>query len=223
MTNASIIIIDICGTLYRSNTTFDFLEHFFAGNAARRFVIGLYKVKPAVAVNKILYSILKIDLLRTIAVHFLKGYSWQIVAEAAQKLVGEVLESKIQHPVIDVVNQINHAGNKLIIVSSTLDCIAGEVARRFGIETFYASELDYTNGVCAGRIKNDLLDRKLKSIEVKGLHPPFGMIISDNLSDAPLMAVSRFSYIVTRRGRLKKWKNIVSKNAISNYAFIVVE
>jgi phosphoserine phosphatase len=218
-----IILLDICGTLYRSNTTFDFLKYFFRNKRFPFLLILTFWSKPARLINKIVYNIIRCDIARTFLVGLLSGYSKEEISKKAAVFVNEVLETKQQYDVIDNVRKLQNKQNaRLIIVSSTLDCIAAAVSNAFGIKEYYASELEYVDSICTGKIKNDLLDCKAQKLLERGIAPPFGMTISDNFTDIELMQRSAFSYIVSMCKHRRRWEKIINRYKLNNYEIIIV-
>jgi phosphoserine phosphatase len=218
-----IILLDICGTIYRSNTTFDFLDYFFADNIGYKLFCFLFRCKFARLVNKIIAGFCKYDFLRYFSIRFLEGYTEQEILQKAGYFCKEILEHKKQNKIIEIINQNINQQNHIIIVSATLDCVAVQVAKVFGINEYYASELEYRNNICTGKIRNDLLDCKLVKIQEKGIAPPFELTISDNFTDIELMKHSKYSYIISRIKRKRKWERILKKNRLDDYEIIYFE
>lgn len=218
-----IILLDICGTIYRSNTTFDFLDYFFANNIRYKLFCLLFRCRLARLVNKVIASLCKYDFLRVFSVKFLEGYTEQEIMQKAEYFCNKILEYKKQDKVIEIINLNIDKQNRIIIVSATLDCVAFHVAKALGIDEHYASELEYRNNICTGKISNDLLDCKLVKIREKGITPPFEMTISDNFTDIELMKHSKYSYIVSRVKRKRKWGRLLKNNTLDNYEIIYYE
>lgn len=218
-----IILLDICGTIYRSNTTFDFLDYFFANNIWYKLFRFLFQSRPVKLVNKIIAALCKCDFIRYFSVKFLKGYDEQDILQKAAYFCKEILENKKQNKIIEIINQNINQQNHIIIVSATLDCVAVQVAKTFGINDYYASELEYRDNICTGKIKNDLLDCKLVKIQEKGIMPPFELTISDNFTDIELMKHSKYSCIISRTKRKRKWEKILKRNILNGYEVIYFE
>ena len=68
-------LIDICGTLYQSNTTFDFIRYFFSEKPWYIRLNGLRKNKLFRFCNTKAFEYLEFDCLRSLLIRHLKGYS----------------------------------------------------------------------------------------------------------------------------------------------------
>jgi phosphoserine phosphatase len=173
-------------------------------------------------INVFLFKIFNYDFLRNLLVSFLSGFTRIEIEKNVECFMNSFLENRKQHNVIEKINKLNNMDNTLVLASITLDCIAAEVAKRLNIGTFYASELEYENGVCTGKIKHDLQGRKLEVILKNGYIPPYKITISDNLSDVNIMKRSNFSYVVVSKKNNKKWNDTLRKKCISAYEILEV-
>ena len=63
----NLYLFDICGTIYRSNTTFDFLEFYLKENKRFKLYRTIYKSFFWKIINRALRSWLHYDLTRTLA------------------------------------------------------------------------------------------------------------------------------------------------------------
>lgn len=69
----NVIYVDICGTLYLSNTTFDFLNFYFSKNSLWTLFHYIYTSIIGRLINKTFINIVGVDVTRMLAVLFLKG------------------------------------------------------------------------------------------------------------------------------------------------------
>ncbi|GHT86570.1 hypothetical protein FACS1894137_12340 [Spirochaetia bacterium] len=214
-------LIDICGTIYNSNTTFDFLDYIFNKNKLYKYVRIIFRAKLLIIINYILLYMFKYDFIRSSLIKFLYGYSRQELILKANCFIDEILNDKKQINVLNVIKNIA-INNELILVSSTLDCIAKQVADELCIDKYFASELEYNNNICTGKIKKDYLFLKLDMIQKNGISPLFNVTVSDNISDIELMKQSMFSYIVVSQKNKKKWYKKIEKYALTDYEIIEV-
>ena len=158
-----IYIFDICGTLYRSNTTFDFLEYFLKDtNIYYRYYNILRKTIAWRLFNKIAMKLLHRDITRIIALRFLKGYSLSELKNAAQSFYSEYLVVRQNKKVIDALESLSSdSQNKIIIISATLDFIAAAISKHIPCQSYQSSQLAYQNDICQGKLSIDLLGKKL--------------------------------------------------------------
>jgi phosphoserine phosphatase len=218
----NIILIDICGTIYSSNTTFDFMDYIFSRDEKYmrfRYISQYWLIKY---INIVFLKLFKFDFVRYCLIVFLSGYSRIEIEKNVEFFMENILEDRKYHNIIEIINKLNIPENKLILVSATLDCIAAQVASKLNITEFHASELEYRNNICTGKIKHDLLFHKLERILREGYLPPYNVTISDNVSDINLMKNSAFSYIIVSKKNEKKWYSILKKKSLGSYEIVKV-
>ena len=216
-----IAIIDICGTLFESNTTFDFLDYFIRSWKFRLF----RKISKSIiwrVFNKICRRLGGWDLTRIIALRFLKGYSRQQLTVAAEDFYNTYLVHKIQQPVYVVVEELRRTGYKLCLVSATLDCIAEVVARKWRIESYYSSSLRYDNSFCEGCLRTDYLGKKIEYLRRIGIYPPFDVTLTDDFSDMGLLRNSHKCIVVSKRSKTESWIENLKRAGIDNYELIIL-
>lgn len=204
----SIILLDICGTLYASNTTFDFLDFHVRTRQYRMFRRLTRKVIWR-AFNKLLFQTTGLDLTRRMAVRFLKGSSRIQLKAAADAFYAEWLQKRTYDAVHSLVKGFQEMGKTVVIVSATLDFIAQKVADSMGVNIWYSTCLEYNDDRCAGRIQVDLLAKKLAFLTNQGIQPPFFATITDNYSDMELILQSHRAVIVTNQNQYAKWQRLL--------------
>ena len=175
---------DICWTLFYSNTTYDFLH-----------IKGSWW-------NSLLFKLFGIDLARKRGTRKLKGYTREELLAQAETFYRDYLEPRKIKPVWDLVSQTK---NDIILVSGTLDIIAEVVAKHIGAKAFYATELEFKDGVCTGRYRDFLL-RKKELLKTGRLKPH--TVITDNLTDIDLIRHATDATIVTYNNRAR-WQKIL--------------
>lgn len=217
-----IIIIDICGTLYDSNTTFDFLD-FSIHNTKYKCFRNLTKTIPWRAFNHLILNLFQTDLTRYYAVKFLKGMTINELENKMDNFYVEKLSHLKHLEVWEMVEKLKKNGEQLILVSATLDFIAKKISSEIGIQSVFPSTLKFKNLVCRGTIKNDLLGRKVQFLESRNIYSPFKSVITDNFSDLEIIKVSSKNFLITKEKNITKWKGLLIKNCIKNYELITVK
>ena len=207
-----IYIFDICGTLYHSNTTFDFLEYFLKDTSIYyRYYNILRKTIVWRLFNKIAVKLLRMDMTRIIALCFLKGYTYDELKDAAQSFYNEYL---IPHQNVKVIDSLKSLSldphNKIIIVSATLDFIADIISRHVPCQSCYSSQLAYQNGVCQGKLSVDLLGRKVEKI-FADFERYFEGVYTDDLSDMTLLEKAKEKNIIVYPKTKEKWERLLKK------------
>ena len=109
------ILVDICWTLFYSNTTYDFLK--IKGNKW----------------NSMIYKIFKKDVICSIALKKFKQYSREEQLARAEQFYINYLEPRKIEEVWRIIE-----GKDIVLVSQTMDVIAEVVAKHIGAKAYYA-------------------------------------------------------------------------------------
>jgi len=180
-----VLLLDVCHTLYQSNTTFDFLAWYFPQNPdyqslQRKRKNILNRISARLGIN---------DGVRERSIALLNGIPESRLEAAATEFVNTLKPIEQVHCVVDNYQQ---QGYELVLLSSSLDFIVRCVGKLLDSSAIHATELNYDNLVCNGTIKHDLLHTKATVIKnyYAGLETVF---ITDNRTDlACANLVSKF-------------------------------
>jgi len=216
-----IVLVDICGTLYDSNTTFDFLDFHFKGKFNYKCFRKISKTYLWRLGNKISFQFFSLDLTRIIAIKWLRGFSKEQLKKMSVVFYDDFLADRIQKEVIDEIDILRSEQTRILLVSATLDFIAETVSERMQIPEYYSTKLYYTQkGVCEGKIDVDLLSVKNSYLIENNICPPYYWTITDNLSDIDLIKNSLNSTIVVPSKYKTKWDYLINKYDIKNFKII---
>lgn len=222
MTN-NIFIIDICGTIFNSNTTFDFLKYFFSEKPWYKVLTIIRKTRFLIIVNAIVMRLSKIDLLRYWALTHLKGYSKEQLNKMAEEFYNNYLINCINDETIEIINRVKEENKELILVSATLDCIAFAVSKNMNIPCVFSSKLAFKNNKCLGRLQHDLLTNKLNVLVDNKINPPYWGIITDNYSDMALIKKSQHVFLIQYSNKKNYWKHLSDKQNIETKLITIYE
>lgn len=222
MYSNTVLFIDICGTIFNSNTTFDFMKYWFSETSWYKRIQLVRKLRILGFLNAKIHKWFDIDLIRRYAISKLRGYTNQQLSEMTAKFYDEFLSLVINDKVIGFIEKKRQEGAKLIIVSATLDCISKEVATRLNIETQYSSELDYKNGVCQGKLKNDLLASKLSMLRLLEVDLDNYEVVTDNYSDSDIISKAKRAYLIQYNDKPNKWFRYLDENILKKCEVIRV-
>ena len=205
-----IFVIDICGTIFKSNTTFDFIKFYYAS----RFNVRILSTFPVKVVCAILFKLFGIDVIRPILLRNLEGVSHFQLKNMADEFYDKFLLPKKNNEVINIINQYRAEGYRLILVSATIDVIATVVAEKLAITEFISTNLEYEKNICTGKILKDVYKNKQNILIQTGLLPPYAGIITDNYEDVTIIEQSKEPYLVSYRKTASqsknKWREILS-------------
>ena len=164
-------LVDICWTLFYSNTTYDFLH--IRGN---KF-------------NSLIYKLFGIDLVRTRAI---RAFNRLPLAEQQTRVEQFYTDYLLPRKITPVWQMIE--GKDIILVSQTMDLIAKTVAEHIGAKAFHATP---------------------NKGEVLTHYADFD-IITDNMSDLPLIRRAKKATIITYNNRAR-WERILPPEVNVNF------
>lgn len=178
------IVVDICWTLYRSNTSFDFLDHVVQdpGYLRLRRLMRRPIVRKA---NLLLLHLTHRDLIRAMALRYLRPWSEDKIHQMAERFVATELETKRIEAVWSLLPE-----RDIILVSGTITPIAEAVGKRLGAKKIYSGDIFKQQAL------NELSDYD---------------IVTDNLSDKELIRKAHHAYIVTY-GNRARWEHLSLTN-----------
>lgn len=209
MDNSKILLIDICGTLYQSNTTFDMLNLYFGRQPLYRFIKILRRSKITGFVNNMIFRLFHVDIIRKIVIRYLNGLPKEKIADMTEEFYKSFLLDRINKQSFEVIESYRKEGSGLIIVSATMDCIANCVAKHNDIHEVLSSKLHFTNEVCDGYLYDDLLGTKMRHFKELGLNKPYD-IITDNYSDNDLIKEAKKAYLIQYKDKKNKWESFLT-------------
>lgn len=211
-------LIDICGTIFKSNTTFDFVKYCFGHKKKVKFWLSF----PYRIYNRLMYKFFYYEPLRNNLISLLKGISKSRLDEMAEEFYNDYLLKKINDQTLGIIEQWRSQGTNLIIVSATIDVIAQMVARHYNINVCLSTLLNYSaDGLCEGTIAYDLLSHKKEALNAYGVMPPYAGIITDNYSDVKLIKASQKAYLITYNKKYK-WKELLTTDEINRCKIVYV-
>ena len=110
----------------------------------------------------------------------------------------------------DIIEKIS-CKKDIVLCSASLDIVIKVIAERLNFK-YYASELEFVDGVCVGRLKKDLLGKKNEIFNGLSL----SLVVTDNLTDIKLVKASECSFILSTQKNKKFWAR---HNIKVNYYF----
>lgn len=208
----NLYLFDICGTIYHSNTTFDFLEFYLKENKVFRFYRVIYKSFFWKVVNRALRSWLHYDLTRILALRFLKGASYSELRKQA-KLFTQIYLSQVRN--VEICNTIEHLisidKSKVILLSATIDVVAEAVAGSLCCERYFSTALEYKGGICTGKMVKDLLGNKCMLLKEEGILHQIKSFSTDDLTDADVLEYSEIKNVVCYPKTHKRWIRLIAQ------------
>lgn len=186
------LLTDICWTLYRSNTTFDFLDQIVISPHYRR-IRRIFSTTIGKYINLLILKLFHFDLQRSLALRYIRNTDNATLLEKARTFRDTYLEQRKNAEVFDTIR-----GRKIVLASGTIDVIAQVVAEQLHPVQTYSSRV----------LKNQLLD-KFTCFD----------IITDNTADIALIRKAHQAYIVVYDD-LARWQKLTKD--LANIQFIYV-
>ena len=203
-----VAVFDVCGTLYDSNTTFDFLDDYFKTDKKYQLFRRFSKSLSGKLLNYPFYRFFKYDIVRVIATGFLKGISEQELQLAMKAFVYEQLDSKIKKNIQSLLAEYKKEGFHIFLMSGSYSLIVEHVCSYFDADGFVASELEVVNSKCTGKYKTDQLFNK-KAILFE-TYPDITelIVVSDNRTDYELMKAADKGFAVCNKPKqIRFWQS----------------
>jgi len=213
-------VFDVCGTLYSSNTTFDFLDWYFSKNKKYQFFRKLSKTFLGKILNYPFYKFMKKDLIRLLGTSFLKDKSITEIEIASRKFIIENLDAKKKPDIIKLLETYKNENYEIVLISGSYEFLIKEIALKFEVKNFFATKLQNINGLYTGKLSHDQLFNKIDLI--KTIYPKYQelIVVSDNLTDYSLLKAASKGFIVCNKSKhMNFWKekNLKNCEVINHY------
>ena len=202
-------VFDLCDTLYAENTTQGFVRHVHraGGYRFRAFAAALVHARwsPVFYGFAAVHWLTGKDLFKPALIQTLRGLPAAALKTAALAYARDVLPAKANAPVHALFAEHVAAGDRVMIVSNSVDVVVGSVAGRLGV-AWRASPLEFAGGICTGRLIADIRGRKselLGEILAENRDRPCIHVYTDNMSDRDLIECADRPTIVVPKGKRK--------------------
>ena len=203
--NKEVWVFDVCGTLYRSNTTFDFLDFFFKKRDSKKLKKLLAirnKKSPFYWYRAILFKLFHIDRFRASAVGLMKGYEKQLIEAEASSFLEDVLEKVKIMESFDVLNDSKAAGFKVILASNSIEPVVRTIAEKLEVE-YISTSLKVKDGKYTGAVLEEMTGAKHLKLKKAGVLD-FN-VVTDNYSDFQLVKQAKRKKVVIVNEEDKKF------------------
>lgn len=207
-----VYLFDVCGTLFRDDTTLGFTSFVARKSLLRR--AWLWAVSSRTSPLRWTLALGERATgrpwIRDLAILALGGYSRAKIDHLAKDYIGFLLAKRVETKPFALFQRAL-AESQVILASASLEPVVRALGENFSIP-YVASELDWTFDRCDGRLKKDLSGQKDKAILRKFGPASIGEgchCVSDNFSDRSLLEKCEKRTIVLRRASHRDfWKNL---------------
>ncbi|MEZ4859228.1 MAG: haloacid dehalogenase-like hydrolase [Flavobacteriaceae bacterium] len=214
MQNKEVHIFDICGTLYHSNTTYDFLLFYFKRNNGSKY--RKYQFCFSL-VSKVIWKLLTFlgykKWIRNFLVSFIKNEPESMVTTEANEFVKLVLIHKEVAFVKNILLKTkNNPNMEIWFVSASIEPVVKAIAKHFDITNYVSTILAVNNHRFTGKMIEDLEGKKHVKLTQEGILKPNAkrVVYTDSKEDVALVQQSEKAYLVGQRKNETYWKDKVS-------------
>lgn len=182
----NLALFDLDGTLYRGNSTFEFIA-FVKGNDTE-FQAFKRRYRYMRIVNKLCRAFFRYDWYKRRSVRFLKGYRQEEIAVLAVEFYTQHMSKQKNTLLHDFLECSQQKGVTIGLLTATIDPIASVVANDLNAHLSFCTELIYVNGIASGEYSEDLLHSK-RSLYREHIASNFENVyfFSDNAQDMSLI------------------------------------
>ncbi|MGL4990793.1 MAG: HAD family hydrolase [Sarcina sp.] len=201
-----ILVVDLCNTIYDSNTTLDFFNYVFSNDIYYKNLRKKNKKFSFKVINKISNKLLRYDMSRALITKILKDKTKDEIDMLALDFTDNFLKDKKIEKVHNLIESYKEKGYKVVIISASYDFIVKAVAKRLNIDSYIASEAELFNDKYTGKVKRDILHKKLEIFSDKYSSCNEIIMITDNETDYNFVKSTNKSYIVINNHNKDFWK-----------------
>ncbi|WP_297521426.1 haloacid dehalogenase-like hydrolase [uncultured Clostridium sp.] len=200
-----ILAVDLCNTLYKSNTTQDFFSYVFAKDDVYKKLKRKNSNFGFKVVNKLSNKIFKYDMSRALITKILKGKSSKEIDNLVDGFIDDFLEERKISEVHKIITEYKENSYKVVIISASYGFIAKRIVERLGINAYISSEAEVLDGIYTGRVSKDILYTKFN--EFSSLYATYEdlVMITDNITDYEFVKKTKNSYIVINKENKAFW------------------
>jgi HAD superfamily phosphoserine phosphatase-like hydrolase len=215
--SGKIAVFDVCGTLYSSNTTHDFVEFYLQQRPTWR--LSVFKLLRIRLLNLFWASLSWAtgrDVFRLISVNMLRGAPAEGMNEMAAAFVRSFLETRARGTVLSLMDELRRENFRIVLASASLEWVVREIARILNADCFFACTVSVDDGRIVGSFSCDIRGQKHR---VVAGHFPLAedvVAITDNREDAELIRMSSRAWIICDKRKRKRW----TRMKLQNFTFL---
>ncbi|HEY0973772.1 MAG TPA: HAD family hydrolase [Solimonas sp.] len=186
-----VAVFDVCNTLFRENTTAGFVEFYCRSQNLSPRLFLVRAIRRRLSPLRLLLAVARrlgsADHARLLLIRMLSGQSQADLQAAASSYVEGLLREK-KVPVVWALLDSERTASRLVLASASLCVVVRELAARLDAVPI-SSELDFSEGVCRGRLSSDATGKKHVLVEsfLDANRGAEVFVCTDNLSDAALL------------------------------------
>jgi phosphoserine phosphatase len=209
-----IAVFDVCNTLYRSNTTHDFVEFYLQHRPSWRLsIFRLLRIKLLGPVWAGLSWAMGRDVFRVISVKMLRGAPAEEMDRMAAEFVRTFLETRAKSRVLLLMDELRREQYRIVLASASFEWVVREIARVLNADGFFACTVAVEHGKIAGRYSCDIRGQKHCVVARQFPRAEDVVAITDNGEDADLIRMSSRAWIVCEQRKHQRWARMGLANS----------
>lgn len=201
-----VALIDFCETVVDYQTFNPFIEYVLKHERLFRYrmictpVVKLFCRLITRVLSKLGHPVY---VYKNLIVTQTKGIPLERLEMLASSYYSECLQPHLIPQTIELLRKLRAQGFELVIVSGGCNLYITYFAEIFEINHIMAAELEFSDGVCTGRLKCDCMGSE-KAVRVqkwmadKGLSGKCAVGVSDSISDMPMLSICEHKIIISR-------------------------
>lgn len=214
------VVSDICDTLFYSNTTFDFIKYCLNKDAFTqkkyRYNLFLKRNSPLFWLLAIAGKVTGADLHKQFAVSLFKGLTENELNIFAEGFYNEYLVPRKIKPTFQKISQFQ--GKELVLASASIAPVVKAIAQALGAKYYVATEVEFKNGICTGKMLEELSGKKAahlhQKLNIKSEN--IFAVLSDNFTDKGLLRIAREKYAICyNETQVEYWQDVPEINLIN--------
>jgi len=207
------VVFDVCNTLYRENTTFEFIRFYNKKRFRWRFVQAAVsrRISPLYWIFAVIFKAVGFDVPRRVVIASLANEKEAALRSSARQYVQRRLPMQTITMVHARFRHHRARGDRIVLISNSMNIVIEAIAETLDVE-WRGSTLGFDKGRCSGKLEADLTGRKLQVVQTLLAEyetPPHLIVYTDNLSDRTLVeAADEAIVIIPPNGDHTAWHGI---------------
>jgi HAD superfamily phosphoserine phosphatase-like hydrolase len=215
MDKGETFLFDICGTLYYSNTTYDFLIWFHSKYDFKKYLLVKLSLSLPLKVVWVVFNKIGLDInLRKRLIYTLKGVDYKLLDSEARMFVDDILSKKKNKPIHQMLNEARGKKMSVILISASISPVVRAISNSLNLDDYIATalEVDQENKL-TGKISEDIQGRKLEALKKRGLDFKNEIsIATDNVEDLSLIQSCKIAVVVSKKIRIPFWRKHLAEH-----------
>ncbi|MFC6327530.1 HAD family hydrolase [Alloalcanivorax gelatiniphagus] len=211
--NKRYCVVDVCGTLFSADTTLGLVQAHIAraGSPFMRALLWAFSTRysPVYLAFLLMERVRGRHFFKHVIIYFLRGATKKELEFTAECYLDHLMTYKTQAAVWSRLRVCD--GETLVLASASISPFVAALAARLKCQ-YVASELECSSGKYTGRLLVDITGEKIErlaSIIEGGAFGNISTVISDNLTDKPLLCCADKPVVVLNRSKDRmRWQGL---------------